>query len=82
MLSRDEADFVLRHELMHIRRGDVLLNTMLFGLLSLHWFNPLLWFAFFRAEQIAKRHATKTSCIPNRPLDGLPTERRSCGWKP
>ena len=49
MLSRDEADFVLRHELMHIRRGDVLLNTMLFGLLSLHWFNPLLWFAFFRA---------------------------------
>ena len=49
ILSRDEADFVLRHELMHIRRGDVLLNTMLFGLLSLHWFNPLLWFAFFRA---------------------------------
>ena len=49
MLSREEADFVLRHELMHIRRGDVLLNTMLFGLLSLHWFNPLLWYAFFRA---------------------------------
>ena len=49
MLSCDEADFVLRHELMHIRRGDVLLNTILFGLLSLHWFNPLLWFAFFRA---------------------------------
>ncbi len=49
MLSREESDFVLRHELMHIRRGDLLLNTLLFGLLSLHWFNPLLWYAFFRA---------------------------------
>lgn len=49
MLSREEADFVLRHELMHIRRRDILLNTMLFGMLSLHWFNPLLWYAFFRA---------------------------------
>ena len=47
MLSREEADFVLRHELMHIRRGDLLLNTLMFGLLSLHWFNPLLWYGYF-----------------------------------
>lgn len=49
MLSREEADFVLRHELMHIRRRDVLVNFALFGFVIVHWFNPLLWFAFFRA---------------------------------
>lgn len=49
-LSREEADFVLKHELMHIRRGDVLLNNVLFILLSVHWFNPLLWYAFARAK--------------------------------
>jgi beta-lactamase regulating signal transducer with metallopeptidase domain len=42
--------FVLRHELTHIKRGDLPLNALLCVLLSLHWFNPLLWFAFFKAR--------------------------------
>jgi beta-lactamase regulating signal transducer with metallopeptidase domain len=49
-LSRHEARLVLKHELMHIKRGDLLLNTVLCSLLVLHWFNPLLWFAFFKAR--------------------------------
>ena len=49
-LTHEEADFVLRHELIHIRRGDLLLNTILCILLVLHWFNPLLWYAFFRVR--------------------------------
>jgi beta-lactamase regulating signal transducer with metallopeptidase domain len=36
-LSEDEADIVLRHELMHTRQGDLVLN-------------PLLWLAFFRVS--------------------------------
>ena len=50
ILSGRELQFVLRHELTHIKRGDLPLNALLCVLLSLHWFNPLLWFAFFKAR--------------------------------
>lgn len=49
-LSDDEADMVLRHELTHIRRGDLLLNAPLCALLALHWFNPLLWLISLRVR--------------------------------
>jgi beta-lactamase regulating signal transducer with metallopeptidase domain len=49
-LSFRELQFVLRHELTHIKRCDLPLNALLCVLLSLHWFNPVLWFAFFKAR--------------------------------
>jgi beta-lactamase regulating signal transducer with metallopeptidase domain len=49
-LSALESRFVLRHELTHIKRGDLPLNALLCLLLALHWFNPLLWLAFFKAR--------------------------------
>lgn len=49
-LSAQEARLVLRHELTHIKRGDLPLNALLCLLLALHWFNPLLWLAFFKAR--------------------------------
>ncbi len=49
-LSAEEAEMVLRHELTHIRRGDLALNALLCALLALHWWNPLLWLAFFRVR--------------------------------
>jgi beta-lactamase regulating signal transducer with metallopeptidase domain len=49
-LTAREARFVLRHELTHIKRGDLPLNALLCLLLALHWFNPLLWLAFFKAR--------------------------------
>ena len=49
-LTAQEARFVLKHELTHIKRGDLPLNALLCLLLSLHWFNPLLWLAFLKAR--------------------------------
>ncbi len=43
-----EARLVLKHELMHIKRGDLPLNALMCVLMALHWFNPLLWIAFFK----------------------------------
>ncbi len=43
-----EARLVLKHELMHLKRHDLPLNALLCLLMALHWFNPLLWFAFFK----------------------------------
>lgn len=43
-----EARLVLKHELMHLKRGDLPLNALMCVLMALHWFNPLLWIAFFK----------------------------------
>lgn len=49
-LEAEETRLVLKHELMHLKRGDLPINFLLCALLTLHWFNPLLWFAFFKAR--------------------------------
>jgi beta-lactamase regulating signal transducer with metallopeptidase domain len=47
-LSPGELRHVLLHELVHIRRWDPETNWLLAVLQILHWFNPVLWFAFAR----------------------------------
>jgi bla regulator protein BlaR1 len=47
-LSETELRFVLLHELAHVKRRDVLLNWVMIGARSLHWFNPLVWIALRR----------------------------------
>lgn len=45
-LSEEERDFVLAHERAHLRRGDHLIKPFGFLLLSVYWFQPLLWVAY------------------------------------
>jgi beta-lactamase regulating signal transducer with metallopeptidase domain len=47
-LSRDELRFVFLHELAHLKRYDVLLGWITLLLQVIHWFNPLVWLAFYR----------------------------------
>ncbi len=47
-LSMGQLKYVFVHELSHLRRKDILVNWLTRGLLSIHWFNPLIWYAFFR----------------------------------
>lgn len=47
-LTPNELRFVFLHELAHVKRRDILLNWLLTALQILHWFNPLVWFAFHR----------------------------------
>lgn len=52
----DEAlRFALLHELAHLRRRDLWTNWILAVLRSLHWFNPLVWWAFHRLRVEAER---------------------------
>ncbi|MDP1587429.1 MAG: M56 family metallopeptidase, partial [Prosthecobacter sp.] len=48
--TAEEARLILQHELTHLKRHDLPLNTLLCVLMALHWFNPLLWLAFFKAR--------------------------------
>lgn len=46
-LSPDEKTYILLHEQIHIRRFDHIIKVISFFILCLHWFNPLVWLAFF-----------------------------------
>ena len=43
-----ELRLILLHELGHLKRNDVLINWIVSLLQVLHWFNPMLFFAFAR----------------------------------
>ncbi len=45
-----ESRLILLHEFSHIKRHDLAQNWLLFALQALHWFNPLIWFAFARVR--------------------------------
>lgn len=84
-MSLSDIRCVLLHELAHIKRKDILINWLSTALLALHWFNPVIWFAFRRlhsdresaCDALALRcsHLTKAkntavpSCVS---LSGLP----------
>jgi len=46
-LSDEERDYILRHENYHIRRRDYLVKIFAFGLLTIYWFHPLVWVAYY-----------------------------------
>ena len=42
-LSDEELRYVVRHELGHLRRRDLLAHGLMQVAVALHWFNPLVW---------------------------------------
>jgi len=46
--SDPETRMILLHELSHLKRHDLAVNWLACALQALHWFNPILWFAFAR----------------------------------
>lgn len=45
-LGEREREMIIRHEMTHIRRGDNIIKAFAFALLTVHWFDPLVWIAF------------------------------------
>ena len=45
-LEGESLSYVLAHERVHIRRADHLVKLLAFLLVTVHWFNPLVWLAF------------------------------------
>ncbi|MBP7050447.1 MAG: hypothetical protein KBE65_05490 [Phycisphaerae bacterium] len=41
--ARQETRHILLHELAHIQRGDLLVHAVYMILVTVYWFNPLLW---------------------------------------
>ncbi|MCL2013545.1 MAG: M56 family metallopeptidase [Oscillospiraceae bacterium] len=51
-LSDEHLEYVILHELSHLKRGDSIVNTLLLALQTVYWFNPLTWvlFKFIRED--------------------------------
>lgn len=50
-LSTEEKRYILLHEETHIKRFDHVVKILSFFVLCLHWFNPLVWLAFFLSNK-------------------------------
>ena len=43
--------FILKHESVHLKRGDHIVKLIMFAALCIHWFNPLVWLSFKLCER-------------------------------
>ena len=49
-LTEKDKRYVLEHEGVHIARKDHLVKAAAYGVVCIHWFNPLVWLAFVLME--------------------------------
>ncbi len=47
-LTRSELAYVFMHELGHLKRHDIGVSWLITILQTFHWFNPLVWLAFYQ----------------------------------
>ena len=46
-LTADQQGYVLAHERYHLKRFDHIVRPLSFLILAVHWFNPLVWLAYY-----------------------------------
>jgi len=46
-LEEENRPYVIAHEKMHIKNKDYLIKPIAFIILSVYWFNPLVWIAYY-----------------------------------
>lgn len=54
-LSSKETEYILTHELSHLRRGDHIVKPFFWILVCVHWINPFVWLAFYLFESDVER---------------------------
>ena len=50
-IEEKDKNFILRHESAHLKRGDLLVRSLWAMASCLHFWNPLVWYAFFKMNQ-------------------------------
>lgn len=46
-VAKEELEYILCHEKTHIKRMDHIFRFIAYLVLGIHWFNPLVWIAFY-----------------------------------
>lgn len=44
--DEEKIAYILEHEFIHIKRMDLVMKSILILILSIHWFNPLVWIMY------------------------------------
>ncbi|MDD7176358.1 MAG: M56 family metallopeptidase [Lachnospiraceae bacterium] len=90
-LEEKERTYILLHEKTHIRRGDPLFRILAYVALTLHWFNPLVWVAFFQSgrdmemscdELVLRRLGEEIRCDYSDSLLAMAQGKRAVGFTP
>ena len=50
-LTKEEYQYILVHEQMHIRHGDPMIRIVGIVCACLHWWNPLVWMAVAKMQE-------------------------------
>ena len=90
-LNDTEQSYILLHEQTHIKRFDHIIKLISFFVLCVHWFNPLVWVAFYLSgkdiemscdESVIKRLGNEVKKDYSTSLLTLATGRRIVGGTP
>lgn len=90
-LGENEKTYILLHEQTHIRRGDPLFRVLAYVALTLHWFNPFVWAAFFLSgrdmemscdEQVMRKLGDQIRCDYSDSLLAMAQGKRAVGFTP
>jgi len=50
-LNEENIRHIFSHELTHYKRNDILINWLAVAAQIVHWFNPLIWYAFAKMRE-------------------------------
>lgn len=90
-LSESEKSYVLLHEQTHIKRLDHIVKAVFFIVTCIHWFNPLVWIAFYLMsedmelscdEKVVKQKGSNIKKEYSTSLLSMSTGRKIIGGSP
>ncbi|WP_028986202.1 M56 family metallopeptidase [Thermicanus aegyptius] len=58
--SRDVLYFIIKHELVHYKRHDMMFKLLLLTVHALHWFNPFVWLLVREASRVIEIYCDET----------------------
>jgi beta-lactamase regulating signal transducer with metallopeptidase domain len=50
-LDSKDLEYILLHELSHLKKNDLILTWIMTSLQVIYWFNPIIWLAFTKARK-------------------------------
>jgi bla regulator protein BlaR1 len=68
-LSPEELRYVFFHELGHLDRHDIATGWLMAALQAVHWFNPMVWFAFHRMRADRELAADEAALWHSKPRE-------------
>ncbi|MGH4137862.1 M56 family metallopeptidase [Clostridium sp.] len=70
--TEEQKKHIFLHELIHLKYKDILINSTMFILVAFNWFNPIIWYSFYKMQQDCELacdekvlHYLQTNCYNN-----------------